>query len=428
MTDRDRASGLMLSGLLGDSHLLAFEQIPAAVARHAAVAGVDDVLIHLVDLREHVLRVLPPGRVGGTGPPGRADTGTGDGLSVQGTVAGRAFQYGKVLPAETGTGGGPPHQWWVPLLDGTERLGVLYVSTSRDDDRVARDMEDLASLVAVIVVSKRGFSDAHARLMRTEPLNIAAEMQWHLMQPRTYADDRVVIAASMEPAHQVSGDAFEYAISGDTVHVAVFDAMGHDTSAGLTANLAMAACRNHRREGRPLAVIGEEIERELLEQFGPTRYVTGVLAELDTRTGLLSWVNRGHQQPVVIRGGRWTTHLRCRPAHPMGANLGLPTHVCQEQLEPGDRLVLYTDGITEARRPGGREFGLHRFVDFLVRQHADGLPAPETLRRLTQSILDYHDGQLDDDATVLVLEWHGPAARPGREIADSAGLPDHPGP
>jgi serine phosphatase RsbU (regulator of sigma subunit) len=79
--------------------------------------------------------------------------------------------------------------------------------------------------------------------------------------------------------------------------------------------------------------------------------------------------------------------------------------LCREQLEPGDRVLLYTDGITEARNSRGREFGLQRFVDFVIRHHADGLPVPETLRRLVRSVLAYHDDQLQDDATVLLTEW-----------------------
>ncbi|WP_372462703.1 PP2C family protein-serine/threonine phosphatase [Streptomyces solaniscabiei] len=83
--------------------------------------------------------------------------------------------------------------------------------------------------------------------------------------------------------------------------------------------------------------------------------------------------------------------------------------MCREQLEPGDRILLYTDGVTETRDRHEREFGLQRFTDFIIRHHADGLPVPETLRRLMQAILDHHDGQLSDDATVLCLEWHGPS-------------------
>jgi serine phosphatase RsbU (regulator of sigma subunit) len=168
----------------------------------------------------------------------------------------------------------------------------------------------------------------------------------------------------------------------------------------------MAACRNHRRQGADLVTNSMMIEQVLIEEFGrATRFVTAVLADLDLTTGVLSWVNRGHHPPVVIRGGRWSTTLECPPAHPLGLDLGLETVLCREQLEPGDRVLLYTDGITEARNARGREFGLHRFIDFVIRHNADGLPVPETLRRLVRSVLDYHDGQLQDDATVLLTEW-----------------------
>jgi serine phosphatase RsbU (regulator of sigma subunit) len=94
----------------------------------------------------------------------------------------------------------------------------------------------------------------------------------------------------------------------------------------------------------------------------------------------------------------------------MGTDLHLPVEVCREQLEPGDRLLLYTDGVTEARGRDGREFGLTRFTDFILRSQADGLPVPETLRRLMNAILGYHGGKLQDDATVLFCEWCGPPA------------------
>ncbi|KPC75436.1 stage II sporulation protein E, partial [Streptomyces sp. NRRL WC-3753] len=98
-------------------------------------------------------------------------------------------------------------------------------------------MNLLASVIALIIESKQGISDAHARLTRVRPMNIAAEMQWAQMAPRTYADGRVVISAAMEPAYTISGDAYDYATAArntHTVHLSVFDAMGHDTAAGLT--------------------------------------------------------------------------------------------------------------------------------------------------------------------------------------------------
>lgn len=404
MSDRDRSSRRMLAGLLADSHSMSFERLPECVNAHASVAGFSEVLIYLGDLQRVTLRLLNRD----AGEPG----GYGAELPMGGTIPGRAYQYGTVLPAtpaESGTS-----RWWVPLVDcPPERLGVLRVTSAHDDAHAQEDMLALATLVAVLVSSSRGTSDSYDRLTRTQPMNVAAEMQWQMMPPRTYTDNRILVAAAMEPAYLISGDAYEYATDGDMVHLSIFDAMGHDTAAGLTANLAVGACRNHRRQGTGLADLGDAIERVLIEQFGETRFVTGILADLDTVTGVLSWINRGHHPPVIIRGGRWTTHLGCPPAHPMGTDLGLPTHVCREQLEPGDRVVLYTDGITEARRVGGQEFGLERFTDFLIRHHHDGLPIAETMRRLVLNHRTYHEGHLTDDATLLFCEWLGPTHVPG---------------
>jgi serine phosphatase RsbU (regulator of sigma subunit) len=415
--DREREAGgrAMLAGLLSASHLMPIESLPAKTLEYAAAAGFTDVLIYLVDLQAQVLYPLAAEPAPSTGEAHRA------GIQIEGTVPGRAFQYGQVL-SSPGTGHG---QWWVPLLDGTERLGVLRITSSHDDERAREDVDRLAALLSLIIVGHRTSSDAMARLVRSAPVNIAAELQWAIMPPRTYADGRVVISASLEPAHSISGDVFEYAIDGPLVHLTIFDAMGHDTAAGLCGVLALSACRNSRRRGADLIAKAEAVESELIAQYGHTRFATGILATLDTRSGMLSWVNRGHLPPVIIRGNRWTTRLHCPPSHPMGTDLGVAGTVCHEQLEPFDRIVLYTDGITEARRAGGVEFGLDRFTDFLIRHHADGLSVPETLRRLTNAILAYHNGRLQDDATVLICEWLGPAAADStQKAAEPTGLPE----
>ena len=85
--------------------------------------------------------------------------------------------------------------------------------------------------------------------------------------------------------------------------------------------------------------------------------------------------------------------------------------------------MLYTDGITEARRGGDSEFGVDRFTDFLIRHHADNLPVPETLRRLIHAVRDYHNGVLQDDATVPMWEGLGPVVEATEPAAALAGLP-----
>ncbi|MFJ2259075.1 PP2C family protein-serine/threonine phosphatase [Streptomyces sp. NPDC087844] len=390
----DRAR--MLHALLRASHLSAFEEMPDLVAQHAHAAGLHEARIYVADIQELMLREAT-----GRGPDAGAG---GQELRVDATLAGRTFRSGHAHSAPVN--GRVQH--WLPVLDGTERLGALRVETDGEPDGTTQAaMEDLASLVGLFLISKRHHSDSYARLTRVRPMSVSAEMQWRLMPPRTFANKRVTIAAAMEPAYVTAGDAFDYALAGDTAHLAVFDAMGHDTSAGLTANLAMATCRSQRRRGKGLAAVRDAIEATLIEQFARSRYTTAVLADLDLETGILTWINCGHHLPVLIRGRRWTTHLGCAPTHPLGTDLGLPVTLCREQLEPGDQLLLYTDGIVEAQDARGNEFGRERFVDFVIRHQADGLAAPETLRRLIGAVLKHHDGRLIDDATVLLCAWHG---------------------
>ncbi|MEV7020117.1 PP2C family protein-serine/threonine phosphatase [Streptomyces sp. NPDC093991] len=395
-------SAVSLVRLMQASHVATLEQLPRLIADHAASAGMYDTVVFLVDMQETVLRQLT-----GRGP----DAGEGgQEFTVSGSLPGQAFQRVRVIPepARTqGDGGARRRRWWVAVTDGVERLGVLRADTDTDTEAVRGALKDLASMTALLVLSKRTFSDSYARLVRTEPMNVAAEMQWNLTPPPAYAGHDATVGAVMEPAYQVGGDAFDYAVAGHVLHLAVLDAMGHDTTAGITANVAVAACRNARRQGASLAETSREVERALIEQFDARRYVTAILADLDMESGKLTWINRGHHLPILIRDSRWTTDLSCPPAGPMGADLGLPVAEATEQLEPGDRLLLYTDGIVEARDRYGVEFGRDRFVEFIRRHHSGRHTLHETLRRLMTAVMDHHDGMLDDDATVLLTEWRG---------------------
>ncbi|MGW1997833.1 PP2C family protein-serine/threonine phosphatase [Embleya sp. NPDC001921] len=420
--DRPSNGAGALGALIRAGAAAPLEQLPDLIDAHARSLGLGRALVYLVDVRQDVLRLLPR-----TAPEPADDRDAPPAeLRVEATVAGRAFQ--SVEPVETATGpdgtepdGTEPDatepadprvpRLWLPLLDGADRLGVLGLAAEHIDDDVREHAGDLSRVLALLLVSRRAYGDAFARLTRTRRMGLAAELQWSLMPPGSFADEHITVSAAMEPAYEMGGDAYEYAIEkGRTAHLAVFDAMGHDTAASLTAALALAGCRNSRRRQAGPTATSEAIEAALLDQFGRSRYATAILAELDLRSGLLTWVNRGHHPPVVMRNGKWVATLDRPPAHPMGTDLGLPVVEYTEQLEPGDWLLLYTDGVTEARNPRGETFGLDRFVDFVIRRIADALPAPETLRRLIRAIRDYHEDHLQDDATILLLRWHGPTA------------------
>ncbi|GAB3213646.1 PP2C family protein-serine/threonine phosphatase [Marinactinospora endophytica] len=398
MIDSARVRKALVDLMLA-SHTTTLEELPAMVAESADAVGLHHTVFFVVDLQERVLR-----QVTGRG----SDAGEG-GLefTVDGTLPGLAYQRVDLIPESDRTGEHGLQRWWAPITDGVERLGALRADVAGDDAATHEALRGFASMLALLLLSKRSFSDSYARLVRTAPMNVAAEMQQTLTPPPAFAGHDVIVGAVTEPAYAAGGDAFDYAVTGTTLFLSVFDAMGHDTTAGQTANLAVAACRNARHQGLSLTQASQMVERELVEQFGSSRYATGILADLNLETGRLGWVNRGHHPPLLIRANRWSRQLSCPPAGPMGTDLGLPITVCHEQLQPGDRLVLYTDGITEARDAKGVEFGLARFTDFVMRHHSGRFTLHESLRRLVHAVLDHHAGRLNDDATVLLAEWRG---------------------
>jgi Stage II sporulation protein E (SpoIIE) len=395
--DRDSSGEQLFAGLLKVIGTTALDDLPDTVCDHASTVGFSEVRLYVGDVERRALHLIAGART-----PASAERVVG----IQGTDAGRAYQYGQILRGGTRPDGASAY--WVPLYNGSERLGIMYVAATHDGDAVREYATGLATLVALAISNKRGHSDTYARLNRTQPMNVPAEAQWQLTPPRTYTDSRVAVCATLEPSYRISGDAYDYATAGSRVYLSIFDAMGHDTAAGQTAALAVAASRSARRRGAGIAETGDVIEEELACLFDDVRYATAVLAVLDTRSGLLSWSSFGHHPPLMLRGGEATV-LHCKPAHPLGTGLGeLETTVCRQQLLPGDRVALYTDGITEARRRHGQEFGLDRFISVLTRYPADGLSVSETVRRFSHAFLDYHQGELQDDATVLLCEWLGP--------------------
>lgn len=380
----------VVSALARDSGYMSFEELPTLITSRAERAGLFGIRLFLADRQQRTLNEV-------TGKGVDASQG-GETLRVDGTVAGLTFMHSTITQI------GDQQQFWVPVMNGSERLGVLYVehAEARDDQA----FRSFASIVGLLIVDKRTTSDSYARLIRNKPMAVSAEMQWTLMPPTTFANRRITVSGVSEPAYENAGDTFDFALAGDTAHLSLFDAMGHDNAAGLLANLTVGACRNQRRYGTALKELPAAIEQTLARELVDSRFTTGLIAELDTATGVFSWVNCGHLPPVVLRDGSPVLTLECEVTHPLGMDFGLPVTVCHEQLQPGDRVLMYTDGVVEARDGQGREFGIDRFTQFIVRHEADKLPVPETLRRLIQAVLAHHSGRLNDDATVLFCEWH----------------------
>ncbi|MGH9265632.1 MAG: PP2C family protein-serine/threonine phosphatase, partial [Acidimicrobiales bacterium] len=244
---------------------------------------------------------------------------------------------------------------------------------------------------------------------RRRPMNLAAEMQWDmLMPPLAFSSPELAIAGILEPAYFVAGDAFDYSLNGDLMGFAILDAMGHGVHSTLASTLALGGFRHGRRRELDLTVIAEQIDDALLEHFGGDCFVTGHICQLDVATGVFRWVNAGHPPPLLIRGNKVVAEMKAEPCLPLGLGIGI-TEVGEVRLQPGDRVLFYSDGVVEARPHGGDQFGVERLIDDAEEFLGNTLSVAEVLRRLVRRLREHRGGELEDDATLVFLEW-----QPGR--------------
>ncbi|SCG62407.1 Stage II sporulation protein E (SpoIIE) [Micromonospora halophytica] len=183
-------------------------------------------------------------------------------------------------------------------------------------------------------------------------MRLAAEMLRAQLPPLTFSTGSMTISGILEPSYDVGGDAFDYAVNGDTAHLALFDAVGHGSGGGMRAvmlaSLALAAYRNTRRAGRDLIATYHHIDTAVRDH-DRRGLITGVLAELDQRTGRLRVISAGHPSGLVLRRGKVATVLPTPTALPVPLGEHRAPVVVEEALEPGDDVLFYTDGIIEAR-------------------------------------------------------------------------------
>lgn len=394
----------MVGDLLDRSHHMDPSRLTAAVAASASLAGASAVCIYLVDYEQRVLVAL--------------ESPDDHELDIDATLGGRSFITGELNRLVCGD----RHQYWLPLIDGVDRLGVMTMVVEEDTDDMRTQCLRLAGLVSLLIATKRPYTTSFTRTARRRTPTVAAEVQWSQVPPLTFATSQVAIAGILEPAYDIGGDSFDYAQRGDGIDVVVIDAMGHGLHATWPATLALASLRRARSEGLGLgeqytaasALLGEELQTH--------QFVAAQLAHLDSRTGIIHWVNAGLPAPLLVRGEKVIGEVSCRPSPPLGIGTDI-TEVAELQLEPWDRMVFFTDGVIEGHQPGTEPFGLERLIDLLGREALAGNGVAETLRRLAHAVLDHHQHELRDDFTMVAVEYRGagdlpPAAPYGYRLAD----------
>src|SRR3954470_14567588 len=303
----------------------------------------------------------------------------------------------------------------VPVTDRGDAIGLLELDVPRypSPDEIT-DIGSAAHALAYVVIAARRHTDVFEWGQRSTPFALAAEIQRRLL-PASYTCEagQFTLAGWLEPASSVGGDTFDYTLDRDCLQVSITDAVGHQVAAALLATLLVGGLRNGRRGGMDLAEQARYANDCLAENADPGQFVTGQLMRVDLRTGTAHVVNAGHPLPLRLRDGRVEeVDLRIEP--PFGVVPGKAFEVQPFPLEPGDRIVLLTDGMQERN-------AVNLDVASALADSADLHPR-EVVHQLGDAVLTATGGHLRDDATMVCLDWYGgpPRGRVSEQGADTS--------
>ncbi|WP_328292681.1 serine/threonine-protein phosphatase [Kineococcus sp. NBC_00420] len=375
------------------------DAVEAVTERLGAVLGATDVSFLMSDLTGRALvRLGDPSRAGSSPLPLQAHAPASEAIRTQ-TV--------RVLPLE-----GDRDRWQVhaPVTERGEVVGLLQLTLPGEPDAATvAEVRATAHALAFVVIANRRHTDLFEWSQRSTPFTLSAEIQRRLLPAASTCEaSSFSLAGWLEPAASVGGDTFDYSVARDVLHLSLTDAMGHGVGAALTATLCVNALRLARRGGAGLVEMAQAADAALLEHDGPgpqpsEGFVTGILGRLDLRTGVLSLVNAGHVQPLLVRAGK-VVELGLAADLPFGLLPGSGYRASEVTLRPGDRIVLLTDGMLERNAE-------HLDLDAQVAAAAP-LHVREAVRALADAVLRQTGGTLEDDATILVVDWFGDHASP----------------
>ncbi|MFI7091550.1 PP2C family protein-serine/threonine phosphatase [Streptomyces lydicus] len=393
--DRSEGFGERLLGVLLDrAHEMPPQLIAPLIAEEVARVGGRHVSILLQDYAQLLLVPLPGRRL----TVGRPEL-------ISDSHAGTAFLYG--APVEVPQDDGV--RMYLPLLDGSDQVGVLALTLDSVDDDDRRLLRRLAGLVADLLVTKHGYTDQFFLARRREPMSLAAEIQWSLLPPLAMSVPQVAVAGILEPAYDVAGDSFDYALNEDILHVAMVDAMGHGLDAATMATVAIGAYRHARRAEVGLSEIYASMDRAIAGQFGPDHFVTAQMMRLNITTGHLQWVNAGHPAPLLIRDGQVVRQLESPTTLPVGFG-GEEPQISEQVLQRGDRVLCFTDGLIEEHEAGEEQFGEEQLIHWVNRIEHTEKGVRAVVRSLSHTLKQERGGSTSDDATLFLIEWRGGAA------------------
>jgi sigma-B regulation protein RsbU (phosphoserine phosphatase) len=266
-----------------------------------------------------------------------------------------------------------------------------------------------AFVVAVLqwfVAQRNALNDLtrHQRDELLKEVELAAEVQ-RLFLPSSDPDTAgFEIAGDMHPARVVGGDYYDYLARPDgRMRLVIADVSGKGVAAALLMSATAAAVQLETNEPRKLCEVASHLNKELYALQDDGRFVTVLLGELDPRNGKLKYINCGHNPALLVRADGGEAVWLDASWTPVGMSPEMECSLEEITLAPGDIMVWYTDGLTDASDRGVNEFGTKRLLES-VRQHSSG-SAREICDQLWRDVAAFTQrDSLDDDLTLMVIK------------------------
>ena len=245
--------------------------------------------------------------------------------------------------------------------------------------------------------------NAEKEFMNRE-LDIASRIQLAMLPGKFFTDDCLEIAGSLVPAKQVGGDLYDYVIRDGKLFFSIGDVCGKGIPAAIFMSMTQAVFRSAASHLNDASRIVHSMNKQASRGNDAGMFVTLFVGVLDLSTGMLRYCNAGHEHPLVVTGKSVRT-LNAKSSLPIGA-MEETRYVEQEtQLAPGDMVMLFTDGLTEAMNSENALFGRER-----VAQVISGETPQQLLDNMSQSVADFVRGaEQSDDLTMLAIRYKGAA-------------------
>ena len=258
--------------------------------------------------------------------------------------------------------------------------------------------------------SSRRFTIRQGELMQknltTETeLKVAKDIQEGILSADFPDNDSYAVYANMTAATEVGGDFYDY-FPIDETHLAVVigDVSGHGMAAAMFMTLSKTLIQVYARMNNATDKTFELTNRYLQRSNPAKFFVTSWIGILDLTTGTLSYTNAGHNFPVLIRKGSEPEFLSDKPNFVLGRRRLVRYREKRTKLKPGDKLVLYTDGVTEAQDAAEEFFGDDRLLSVIAREKEHD--QQEIVTAIRQAVNDFENGKDHyDDATILALSF-----------------------